>query len=144
MPIPKTTPPTRTATHRIKKTRWSKGSRRSFPPEVCRGSNRRGERLRELMRELFEIIHLHDGCDASVFTALLQAKKSLILTAATTNVPIVPPAQQLLPPAQQLLPPAQQPSREAQNLAKRFVTPGESLSPVLRPNNLDLHHESGN
>ena len=52
-----------------------------------------GERLREGMRELFEIIHLHDSCDASFFTALLQARKSLILTDATTNVPIVPPAQ---------------------------------------------------
>jgi len=83
-----------------------------------------------MMRELFEIVHLHDGCDASVFTALLQAKKSLILTAATTNVPIVPPAQQ--------------PCREAQNLAKRFVTHGESLSPVLRPNNFGIHHESVN
>jgi len=30
-----------------------------------------GERLRELMWELFEIIHLHDICDVSVFTTLL-------------------------------------------------------------------------
>jgi hypothetical protein len=52
-----------------------------------------GERLREGMRTLFAIIHLHDGCDASVFTALLQARKTLILADATTNVPIVPPAQ---------------------------------------------------
>ena len=52
-----------------------------------------GERLREGMRELFAIIHLHDGWDASVFTALLQARKTLILADATTNVPIVPPAQ---------------------------------------------------
>ena len=80
-----------------------------------------GERLRELMRTLFEIIHLHDGCDPSVFAPLLQVKKSLILTAATTNVLT---------------------SREAQNPAKRFVTHGESLSPVLRPNNFYIHHES--
>ena len=78
-----------------------------------------GERLRELMRELFEIVHLHDGWDASVVTALWQAKKSLILTAATTNVPT---------------------SREAQNLAKRFVTHGESFftfitRPEIEPTN---------
>jgi transposase len=78
-----------------------------------------GEGLRELMRELFEIIHLHDSCDASVFTTLLQAKQSLILAAATTNVPA---------------------SREAQNLAKRFTTHGESFftfitSPEIEPTN---------
>jgi len=78
-----------------------------------------GERLRELMRELFEIIHLHDGCDASVFTTLLQAKQSLILAAATLNVPA---------------------TREAQNLAKRFLTHGESFftfitNPEIEPTN---------
>jgi transposase len=78
-----------------------------------------GEGLRELMRELFAIIHLHDSMDASVFTALLQAKQSLILAAATTNVPT---------------------TREAQNLAKRFTTHGESFftfitNPEIEPTN---------
>lgn len=78
-----------------------------------------GERLRELMRELFEIIHWHDACDASAFTALLQAKKSLILAAATLNVPT---------------------TREAQNLANRFVKHGESFftfitNPEIEPTN---------
>jgi hypothetical protein len=44
-----------------------------------------GERLRELMRELFEIIHRYGDCDASILTPLLHTKKALTLAAATTD-----------------------------------------------------------
>ena len=77
-----------------------------------------GEGLCELMRELSSVVHWHDSMDVSIFTALLQAKKSLILAAAT-NVPT---------------------TREAQNLTKRFVTHGESFftfitNPEMEPTN---------
>lgn len=83
-----------------------------------------GELLRDKMRELFALIHSRDTYAPDVFEALLQAKKTEIIEAATNNVPE---------------------TREAQNMKKRFVKHGEYYftfitTPDIDPTNNVAEH----
>ncbi len=46
-----------------------------------------GERLRELLRELFQIIHAREQYSAGAYRRCLQAKREQIVTAGTEEVP---------------------------------------------------------
>lgn len=64
-----------------------------------------GERLRDDLRRLFEVVHLQKEWSPSVFQHNLEVARDRIVATATTHVPS---------------------TSEAQNMAKRFATHGES------------------
>jgi transposase len=78
-----------------------------------------GERLREGLRRLFEVIHQRDASYPHLFQVLLQAARERILRWATQDVP---------------------PTRQSQNMAKRFEQYGREYfqfitTPGVEPTN---------
>src|SRR5262245_50283686 len=78
-----------------------------------------GERLRESLRALFVVIHRRAPVAACVVTQQLQAARDEVLRQAATQVP---------------------PGRHSQNMAKRFVAPGQAYfefvtTPGVEPTN---------
>jgi hypothetical protein len=78
-----------------------------------------GERLRQALRQLFEVIHQRDQLPSDWFAARLTAARARVIRQATEGVP---------------------PSRQAQNLARRMEKYGESYfrfvtEPGVEPTN---------
>lgn len=78
-----------------------------------------GERLREALRDLFEVIHRHQTLSTEAFMRDLQAARALVLYRGQHDVP---------------------PTRQAQNMATRFRQHGESYftfvtTPGVEPTN---------
>ena len=78
-----------------------------------------GERLRQALKELFEVIHGREELSAVVFEQRLKAARDAVLKAGMTNVPT---------------------TRHAENMAKRFRKHGEAFftfitTPELEPTN---------
>jgi transposase len=78
-----------------------------------------GERLREHVRRLFEIIHQRETLSAEVFQACLEGRRQLLIEAATTEVPT---------------------TRHSTNMAQRFRQHGDAYfrfltTPGLEPTN---------
>jgi transposase len=78
-----------------------------------------GERLREAIRELFGVIHRRDQMSAVAFAKELQAARDWVLQRGLSDVP---------------------PTRQAQNMAKRFREHGEAYftfvtTPEVEPTN---------
>ena len=78
-----------------------------------------GARLREALRELFAVIHRRESLSADLFQSQLEAARAEVLRRGTSDVPE---------------------TKHSRNLAKRFVTHGESYfrfvtTPGVEPTN---------
>lgn len=89
-----------------------------------------GQRLRDLMRGLFSLIHSCDDYEPAVFTALLSAKRDEILASAKANVPDNRSCQNMLKRLEKhgemyftfITTPGMEPTNNVAERAIRFIT----------------------
>jgi transposase len=75
-----------------------------------------GKRLRDAIRAMFKVIHRRDELKPATFTRRLEAARDLVIAKATKYVP---------------------PTREAQNIAKRFRERGQAYFEFITTPNVD-------
>ena len=75
-----------------------------------------GKRLRDAIRVMFEVIHRRDEVKPATFTRRLAPARELVIAKATKYVP---------------------PTREAQNIAKRFLERGQAYFEFITTPNVD-------